>query len=239
MEAGPLAAAAERLGYASVWTNDTPGADGLAAAAAMAQAASTVRVGVGAVPIDRRPVPEIARTVTALGLPLDRFVLVVGAGRSADPVAAVRAAVAPLRDALGPRLRVGVAAMGPRMCRLAGEVADLVLLNWMTPERCGWARERVAEGATRREPARPVEVAAYVRAAAGPGARRQIGEEAAGYARMRHYARHFSSMGADPASVGVALGERGAGLAPYEEVLDEAVVRALGDVLEVARIAAP
>ena len=30
--------------------------------------------------------------------------------------------------------RLVVAALGPKMCRLAGEVADGVLFNWLTPE---------------------------------------------------------------------------------------------------------
>ena len=41
--------------------------------------------------------------------------------------------------------RIVVAALGPKMCQLAGEVADGVLFNWLTPEHArlsaGWVRE--------------------------------------------------------------------------------------------------
>ena len=62
----------------------------------------------------------------------------------------LRQAVTELRDRLGTKVSLGVAAMGPRMCRLGGEIADLVLLNWMTPERMVWAREQVRQGAAGR-----------------------------------------------------------------------------------------
>jgi alkanesulfonate monooxygenase SsuD/methylene tetrahydromethanopterin reductase-like flavin-dependent oxidoreductase (luciferase family) len=44
---------------------------------------------------------------------------------------------------------VYLGALGPEMLRLAGEVADGVVLSWMTAPRLEWARERIAEGAAR------------------------------------------------------------------------------------------
>jgi alkanesulfonate monooxygenase SsuD/methylene tetrahydromethanopterin reductase-like flavin-dependent oxidoreductase (luciferase family) len=50
------------------------------------------------------------------------------------------------------------------MLRLAGEVADGVVLSWVTPERLEWARGRIAEGAAKanRDPA-AVRIATNVR----------------------------------------------------------------------------
>jgi alkanesulfonate monooxygenase SsuD/methylene tetrahydromethanopterin reductase-like flavin-dependent oxidoreductase (luciferase family) len=55
-------------------------------------------------------------------------------------------------------------ALGPEMLRLAGEMADGVVLSWMTAPRIEWARERIAEGAARanRDPSE-IKVAANVR----------------------------------------------------------------------------
>jgi alkanesulfonate monooxygenase SsuD/methylene tetrahydromethanopterin reductase-like flavin-dependent oxidoreductase (luciferase family) len=45
-----------------------------------------------------------------------------------------------------PPAPVYLAALGPQMLRLAGEVADGALLNWATPEHIAASRERIDEG---------------------------------------------------------------------------------------------
>ena len=216
------------MGYSSVWTNDAPPGDGLAVAGAMLAATTAIRVGVGAVPSDRRPPAGVAEQLLAASLPLERLVLVVGSGGSAS-VEVVRQAVTELRDRLGAEVSLGVAAMGPRMCRLGGEIADLVLLNWMTPERMVWARQQVRQGAAGRAPglrAAEPELDCYVRVSLGQGAALRVGAEAARYGAMPAYARNFSAMGV--ASVGVAAPDPSQArpmLEPYEQVLDEAIVR--------------
>jgi alkanesulfonate monooxygenase SsuD/methylene tetrahydromethanopterin reductase-like flavin-dependent oxidoreductase (luciferase family) len=59
----------------------------------------------------------------------------------------------PASAALGvsglPAVPVYLAALGPQMLRLAGEVADGALLNWATPERIAISRKRVDDGAAR------------------------------------------------------------------------------------------
>lgn len=225
-----VAPAIERLGYETIWTNDTRGADGVAVARALLEGTSRAAVGIGVLACDRRPADEIVAAVR--GLAEGRLILGIGSGGSARPLADVRTAVAALRAAgIGP---IAVAALGPRMCRLAGEIADVVLLNWMTPERIRWARDRIAEGArrARRDPA-SVRVAAYVRVAIGDGAAERLAAEAERYARIPAYARTFSAMGLEPGVVGVAVAEGDLGdrvrstLAPYRALLDETVVRAL------------
>lgn len=228
-----MGGSAEELGYGSVWTNDAPPGDGLEMALAMLAATTDLRVGVGAVPIDRRPPAEIARRLDGAGAPLERLTLILGTGASTS-IEAMRAAVAELRAALGSQICIGVAAMGPRMCRLGGQVADVVMLNWMNPERIVWAREQVRRGAAGRQAGLggpEPEVASYIRVALGQGAALRVGAEAARYGQMPAYAANFAAMGV--ASVGIAASDpaQAAGmLQPYLEVLDDAIVRPIVSV---------
>lgn len=228
--AATLAGSAEELGYRSVWTNDAPPGDGLACAVTMLGATKQIRVGVGAVAIDRRPPAAIAKALGDVAPEnLARLVVVLGAGASAT-VAQLRQAVGEVRDLL-PELSVGVAAMGSKMCRLGGEVADVVLLNWMNPERIAWARAEVKAGTADRlgslkdhEP----EVACYVRVALGQGAGLRVAAEASRYQQMPQYAKNFAAMGVASVGIGAADPEAAIGMAePYEAVLDETVLRCI------------
>lgn len=225
-----IAGSAEELGYASVWTNDAPPGDGIASVLAMLEATETIRVGVGAVPFDRRRAEDVAARLTGSGQPLDRLVIVVGAGFGGT-LASTRQVVTDLRAALGPAPMIGLAALGPRMCRLGGEIADLVLLNWMNPERVAWARNQVRRGAASRSPglsAPEPEVAAYVRLALGESAPLTISREASKYRQMPAYARNFEAQGVR--SVGIAAIEPGDGpvlIGPYDAVLDETILRVI------------
>jgi alkanesulfonate monooxygenase SsuD/methylene tetrahydromethanopterin reductase-like flavin-dependent oxidoreductase (luciferase family) len=258
--AATVAVGAEELGYSSAWTNDAPPGDGLEMAGAMLAATKAIRVGIGAVPCHRRPPADVASRLLAASVPLERLVLVVGSGASRS-VEVVRRAVNELRDQLGAEISLGVAAMGPRMCRLGGEVADLVLLNWMSPERMVWARQQVREGAAGRAAglrASEPELASYIRVSLGQGAALRVGAEAARYGAMPAYAQNFSAMGV--ASVGIVATDPLLALAmldPYEKVLDEAILRpvvkvptsphpepdevleTLGVIMEVAGVFAP
>lgn len=242
-----VATGCEQLGYSSIWTNDTPAADGILTAARLLEASDRLRVGVGVVACDRRPPQQIIELVRSMRLPLNRLVLGVGAGSSPRPLWTVRQAVGLLRRELGAELTIAVAAMGPQMCALAGELADVVLLNWMLPERVVWAGSRVAQGAARRTLEAPIECAAYIRVALDPDGTALIRSEAARYDRIPPYHRHFQQMGAPLDRVGVAgaSGQIGAALAAYDSVLDTAIVRALpgsdavDSTLAVARAAAP
>jgi alkanesulfonate monooxygenase SsuD/methylene tetrahydromethanopterin reductase-like flavin-dependent oxidoreductase (luciferase family) len=226
--AAAVAPEVERLGYASLWANDGRPAAGLPLLAAAQRATRRIGTGVGVVPCDLRSPSEIVETISSLGIDPGRIVIGVGSGRAEHPVRAVRAAVAELRARL-PRATVGIAALGPRMCRLGGEVADLVLLNWMTPERIGWARDRIADGARRASRPVPV-VASYVRVAIGPDARERLAAEAARYEALPQYRRAREAMGVPLAGVGIATDraeEVVPALAPYIDALDECVIRAL------------
>jgi alkanesulfonate monooxygenase SsuD/methylene tetrahydromethanopterin reductase-like flavin-dependent oxidoreductase (luciferase family) len=237
---GELGAALGDLGYDDAWSNDLgpggPGGsgDGLAALASLGAAGPGLRLGLGVAALDKRPPAALAEAVDAQVRDLahgGRLLLGVGAGFSPTPLELVREDVDHLRGLLPEAVRIGAAAMGPRMCRLAGTIADFVLFNWMTPERIRWARELVAQGARAagREPD-AVEIAAYVRVAVGPDAAGRLAAEAGRYASMPHYGRHFRAMEADPGSVCVAEEDPGAvagSLVAYRDVLDTLVVRGL------------
>lgn len=108
-----------------------------------------------------------------------------------------------------PHTPVYLAALGPEMLRLAGELADGACLNWCTAEQVAWSRERIAEGAARagRDPA-TVKVAEYIRVCVDEDeevARRAFAQATLGYALGRHgatarertmgYRGHFDRMG--------------------------------------------
>ena len=92
-----------------------------------------------------------------------------------------------------------LAALGPQMIELAGEVADGVLLNWASPSYLPLAIDHLRTGARRagRDPD-GIDVACYMRTAvvadpeaAGPSTRRQI----ARYFSMPFYRNYFAQIG--------------------------------------------
>jgi alkanesulfonate monooxygenase SsuD/methylene tetrahydromethanopterin reductase-like flavin-dependent oxidoreductase (luciferase family) len=108
-----------------------------------------------------------------------------------------RVQLTPLSDSDPPPVWLG--ALGDGMIRLAGEVADGIVLNWCTPDRVARARELVGEGAERagRDPA-SVTVSVYVRACLGPEepiALRALREMTGQYASFPRYRRQFELMG--------------------------------------------
>jgi alkanesulfonate monooxygenase SsuD/methylene tetrahydromethanopterin reductase-like flavin-dependent oxidoreductase (luciferase family) len=223
-----IAAATEQAEYDAFWANDTPSGDGLAALAAAAQVTSRVRLGVGVIPIDRQPAEAILRKIETLNLPVERLVIGIGSGGlHKGGLARVRDAARQLRQASGATVLVG--ALGPKMCRVAGEAADGVLLNWLTPGQAevsaGIVRQAAPNG-TGTEP----EIAAYVRVALGAAAEPKLDGEARFYGRIPQYARHFAKMKVQAIETTV-FGDTSdalqAGLAPFDNALDETIVRAV------------
>ena len=223
-----LARAAERAGYRTFWVNDESHGDGLAALREAAAVTTTIRLGVGAIPLDRQGPEQIAWRVKELSLPVERLALGVGSGHPAGGLKRVRNGVAALRDSTEATLVV--AAIGPRMLALAGEIADGVLLDWPTPSYVADATEIVARGAAEIPRARPW-VGGYVFTAMGSLGIAKLRGEAQHYAAIPSYAAHFARIGVGPME-SIAYGEDAAalerGLEPYDAVLDETVVRAVG-----------
>lgn len=232
-----IARTVHKLGFERLWVNDTPMADGLESIRSILEAEPASKVGIGVVPVDRRSPESVAGHLHQMDA--SRITLGVGAGFSLNPVDAVADWLERFRQ-LAPPVEVAVAAMGPKMCYLASEFGDVVLLNWMTPERIGWAQQQMATES-------PARVAAYVRVAIGSDADSRLAKAASLYAALPHYARHFAAMGADPKRVGIAAQAQDVPslLAPYEELLGETVVRAVAiegepkSVLEIAEASAP
>lgn len=235
---------AETLGYRSFWVNHPGATDGLVGLAHAGEETRRIELGVGVIPLHTRGPESIVEGVRANALPLDRLLLGVGSPNPGS-LARVRDGVAAIRARL--QTRVVVAALGPRMCRLAGEVADGVLFNWLTPEHARRSAALVREGAAaagRRAPT----IYAYVRVAVGAAGRDRLAKEGGRYAAIPAYADHFARMGVDPLETSVAAATADqvpAAIARWQDAVDEVVVRAipasdsLDDHLAVVRAARP
>jgi alkanesulfonate monooxygenase SsuD/methylene tetrahydromethanopterin reductase-like flavin-dependent oxidoreductase (luciferase family) len=226
-----LGAQCESLGFASLWSNDHPMASGLETAASFADAAPTLDVGVAVLALDRHEPPAVGAQVGRLAIPPARLWLGIGAGFTQRPLGVVQEGLAAMRAAVPAGTRVIVAAMGPKMCALAGAEADGVFLNWMTPAKAAWARERVHEGARAAGRAAPPPIFGYVRVAVGSDAAERLLKEESFYRGLhRGYIRHFEALDAAPGTVGIAASdpsEVDPRLAEYEAAIDHVVVRAL------------
>jgi alkanesulfonate monooxygenase SsuD/methylene tetrahydromethanopterin reductase-like flavin-dependent oxidoreductase (luciferase family) len=226
--AAPLAARCEELGYASIWSNDHPAANGLETVAAFAEGSERLELGVAVMALDRHQPAEINATVEDLGLDRGRLWLGVGAGFSKRPLTAMRDALPRLHEEI-PDVRLVLAAMGPRMCALAGASFDGAFLNWMTPVFATAAREQVEAGAAGAGRGAPP-VFGYVRTAVGSDATERLVTEESFYRDLHDgYRNHFARLGEPPGTVGVAAADRDAAQAELSryDALDEVVVRAL------------
>jgi alkanesulfonate monooxygenase SsuD/methylene tetrahydromethanopterin reductase-like flavin-dependent oxidoreductase (luciferase family) len=217
---------AEALGYGSFWVNHPGPTDGLAALGVAAAETRRIALGIGVIPLHTRGPESIVQGVRANALPLGRLLLGVG---SPNPGALkrVRSGIAELRSQLA--VRLVVAALGPRMCHLAGEVADGVLFNWLTPEHARRSAELVRAGAAaaRRQ---PPTLFAYVRVALGSAARDRLTEEADRYAAIPAYGANFARMGVKPIETAIATQSPDAiapAIAQWQGVVDEIVLRAI------------
>ena len=135
----------------------------------------------------------------------------------------------------GSPVPIWVSALGPRAMRLAGEIADGVILNWCPPERVPFARTRIAEGAeaSGRDPS-SITVAVYVRAWVGGDeaeAMSSLRAMAGQYASYRAYRRQFEQVGLGPQAAVAAQAHR----AGRSEDVPEVMVRAVCAVGDAAR----
>ena len=239
-----IAREAERLGYSSFWCNDTPGADGIAGLAAAAAVTERIKLGVGVIPLDRRPADVIASDIESLGVPHGRLLLGVGSGGDRR-VSKVREGIERLHELIAAPVIVG--ALGPKMTGLAGEVGDGVLFNWQTPETARTSGQICLDAAAAAGRPQPM-VMAYVRTAWLPKADERLETEAGRYARIPAYAAHFERMGVsarDTAVSGPDADTIQPMIAAHETSLDETIIRAIAaddtaaSILELLRACAP
>ncbi|MDR7420215.1 MAG: LLM class flavin-dependent oxidoreductase, partial [Armatimonadota bacterium] len=125
-----------------------------------------------------------------------------------------------------------LAALGPAMLRLAGEIADGVILNWMPLARLPWAIKRVHEGCrlAGRDP-RAVKVVCYVRAGVtddAGGGRAVLRRLVAAYAAMPSYARMFEEAGRRAAVATARAAWEGGGIDAAATAIPDEFVRELG-----------
>lgn len=238
---------AEALGYSSFWTNNSPGSDGLALLRVAGNATGAIKLGVGVIPVHHDPVEEIVRrSGKGAGdeLPMDRLLLGIGAsGDGALKLA--RESVEKLRSELG--CKVYLAALGPKMCRLAGEVADGVLFNWLTPEYAKKSADLVREGAATAGRPAP-RLMTYVRVSLREEGLEKLKSEAARYEGIPQYAAHFERMGVGGVDASIAANDAAEiqeRLKQWDGVLDEIVVRSITpndsreELLELVEAGAP
>ncbi len=156
--------------------------------------------------LDRHDPADIAAHIDRLGLDRGRLWLGVGAGFSKKPLTAVREALPGLRESLG-GVRIVLAAMGPKMCALAGAEFDGVFFNWMTPAFAAGAREHVEAGSRAAGREAPP-VFGYVRTAVGPDASERLAKEESFYRDLHDgYRNHFDRLGEPEGTVGIAAAD--------------------------------
>ena len=226
--ATPLATRCAELGYTSMWSNDHPAASGLETLADFAKGTDELELGVAVIALDRQTPAEINAKIDECGLDRDRLLVGVGAGFSKKPLTRMRKAHDELREAI-PGVRLVLAAMGPKMCALAGARYDGAFFNWMTADFAADARAKVEEGAAEAGRDAP-RVYGYVRTSVGADAETRLAKEE-GFYRDLHdgYRNHFERLGEPPGTVGVAAedpNDADGALGAYE-ALDTVVVRGL------------
>jgi alkanesulfonate monooxygenase SsuD/methylene tetrahydromethanopterin reductase-like flavin-dependent oxidoreductase (luciferase family) len=138
-----------------------------------------------------RPIAVMREYVTQVRALLDGETVTAGPPVAAAPGPVGAGALGwPRPASLGlaepPTAPVYLAALGPQMLRLAGEVAGGALLNWATPERIAFSRARINEGIARagRDPG-SVPITMYIRVCIDDdvaAARQALGTQVLGYA---------------------------------------------------------
>jgi len=209
-----IAREGEGLDYAAVFLPETGARDTLATLTGLAGETERLLLGTGVIPMGARTSRLAAMAAATIQERSGgRHILGVGTGGAApgalgrleDYVKEIRDLVggsapgAALRLPLLALVPIWIAALGPKAVRLAGQIADGVILNWCTPDRVAEARDaiRVAAGEAGREPD-AVTIAVYVRASFSGRADEALLAAAAEYASYRAYARQFEAMGVEP-----------------------------------------
>ena len=201
-----LARMAEELGYEAIFTPEIAGWEAFTTLTGFATETRRIRLITGVVPLAARTLERLAMGASSLQeLSGGRFSVGVGSRMTIEDT---RRALVTLRGmldrgqgtewAVTPRpAPIYLAALGPRMTELAGEVADGVILNWATPQRVADARSTLSrkKGFT---------IAVYVRACLSHDDERgaeALRVAAAAYAAMDPYRRQFEAMGVDASDI--------------------------------------
>jgi alkanesulfonate monooxygenase SsuD/methylene tetrahydromethanopterin reductase-like flavin-dependent oxidoreductase (luciferase family) len=205
-EVAGLARFAEELGYEAVFTPEIGGWEAFTLLSGIATGTERIGLASGVVPLSARDPQRLAMGAASLqAVSGGRFALGVGSRWS---IARTRGALEQLRGMIAEGRETDwagnphpsplyLAALGPRMTELAGEMADGVILNWCTPERVAAAREAIPprEGFT---------IAVYVRACLShvdAHADEALRIAASRYAGMEPYRRQLEAMGVEASDI--------------------------------------
>ena len=186
------------LGYHSAWMPAR--ADAAAFERCLRwHSAGSLPVGISAVPAAGRPPSFYAEQARRVWEGTQgHFTLAVGSGSMPHAAAGMRAYLAELRGLLPPGMPLYVAALGPLMLAVGGELADGVALNWCSAPHVSWSRVRVEAAATAAGRTAPVLVE-YIRTSVDvdpSAARVTLGAAVERYALgPTPYRRHFERMG--------------------------------------------
>jgi alkanesulfonate monooxygenase SsuD/methylene tetrahydromethanopterin reductase-like flavin-dependent oxidoreductase (luciferase family) len=212
-----LAALAESCGCGSFWINvGGREIDAVESLRLALGSTKTIEIGAGVFPLDAWPASGLAARFKAEALNTPRLIIGIGAGQIREGVVALTESAMQTLRAAAPASRICTAGYGPRIQEVGGRRADVVLANWMTPERLDWMIEKVKAGADSAARAMPP-IYLYHRAAVGADAATRIRAEMAAYSRYPVHAKHQAAMG-NPSLIGVAAStpaEIDAQLAPY------------------------
>jgi alkanesulfonate monooxygenase SsuD/methylene tetrahydromethanopterin reductase-like flavin-dependent oxidoreductase (luciferase family) len=244
--------AGEGAGYRAVFLPEIMGRDALVTLGALAGETRDLLLGTGVLPMrSRTPLLTAMGAVTVDERSGGRLILGVGPGsvergaleeltqlvgtlRSLFAGGTIERRGRPAGLALlpGTEIPIWISAMGPKIMRLAGEIADGALLNWCSPERVAFAKARIAEGAEAagRDPA-AITLGVYVRSWVGQDteAAMTVLRSAAGeYASYPAYARQFEQLGLGAEADAAAAAHRAGRPEEVPEVLVRAV-SAVGD----------
>ncbi len=147
-----IASGLERLGYGALWLGGSPDGD-LAIAQSLLDATSTLVVGTSIVNIWKDAAPLVAESYARVqARHPGRFVLGVGTGHPeatqqyVSPYQALAAYVDQLVEHLVPSQRVVLAALGPKVLRLAGDRTAGAIPYLVPPEHTRRAREILGPG---------------------------------------------------------------------------------------------
>ena len=216
----------EGSGYDSFWVNGSPH-DGALTIIEAALEETGLDVGVGVFPLPKIPAHQLVDEVRNRDLPQPRLHLGVGSGRRPGALDDVRSAAVMLRDELDVKVVTG--AVGPKMLRLAGEVADEVILTWSFAAEVERARPKVEEGASR-VGRQPPSLISFIRCALLPQAADAVAERARVYDQIPHYHEVFERNGVtaeETVVTGSSREELIEGIEREESVLDVSVIRAI------------
>ena len=219
-----VAERAERAGFRGLWLNDVPRGDSLAGLASAAKATSTLRLGSGVIPLDRRPATEILASIAKHELPAERLTVGIGSGGPKRALARVEESVQEIRHGTSAEVMVG--ALGPKMRALGARSADGVVLNWVTPVVIGEIVRELRDAAG----TQGTRTVLYTRTILSFDARSALDTESATYASYPRYAAYFQRHGfaaVDATIDGTAAGALHDAAKLYLESVDELVLRAI------------